>query len=123
MTNIPIFVYGTLKSGQYNHERLGLDRVPFIGKAVTIDKYDLYDLGVFPGLCDGNTSNVKGECYSVSQQAFRDIDIMERYAGYKPRKIPVLIDGNRMDAVAWIYQEGGLGGTLIESGEWVLTFC
>src|SRR5215471_201591 len=47
-TKTIVFVYGTLKRGERNH-RLLADQ-EFLGAAVTVPRYRVFDLGPYPGL-------------------------------------------------------------------------
>jgi len=73
-----IFVYGSLKKGFYNHN-IYLEDVEYIGTGV-IDGYDMYSLGKFPAIVEGN-GVVYGELYKVTEEELSAIDMLE---GYNP---------------------------------------
>jgi gamma-glutamylcyclotransferase (GGCT)/AIG2-like uncharacterized protein YtfP len=70
-----LFVYGSLKRGQANHEQLA--GAEFLGAAKTVPGYSLYRVGVYPGLARGGHAAVAGELYRVACTAFRRLDAFE----------------------------------------------
>lgn len=73
-----IFVYGSLKKGFYNHNAYLAD-AEYIGTGV-IDGYDMYSLGKFPAIVEGN-GMVCGELYKVTEEELSAVDMLE---GYNP---------------------------------------
>ena len=71
-----VFVYGSLKRKFCNHGVM--QGAKFIGNATTKPKYQLLDLGRFPGLieCDNGLS-VVGEVFSVSDDKLKQLDRFE----------------------------------------------
>ena len=70
-----IFVYGTLKKGERNHEAF-LSKAQFITNGVIVG-YTLYDLGYFPGIKKTKKGVVEGEVYRVSLDTLHQIDLLE----------------------------------------------
>lgn len=85
-----IFVYGSLRKGEYNFDRFveiyGKDSIKVVDTNVTLFGYRLYSLGPYPGLKPANEEDTKsfvvGDILEVSQQAFNSITAMELGAGY-----------------------------------------
>ena len=69
-----VFVYGTLLSGERNHDYFLQDST-CLGTA-TLNGYDMYDLSTYPGIVPGS-GRVKGEVYEVSEETMRDLDYLE----------------------------------------------
>lgn len=71
-----VFVYGTLKSGFYNHHHLS--KAKFLGEYYTPPKYAFYDLGYYPAMTNENKRiSVKGEVYQVDKNTLRELDLLE----------------------------------------------
>ena len=76
-----IFVYGTLKRGEANHGFMGGQR--FVGEAVTMPLFRLYDLGGYPGMIansEGGTA-IQGELWEVDAGCLERLDELEDIAG------------------------------------------
>ena len=74
----PLFVYGTLKSGFGNHKRY-LGDSACLGQAVTLDRFDMLDVG-FPVLLPQQNEKayrVLGEVYEVDEPRATRIDQLE----------------------------------------------
>jgi len=112
--------------GQNNHNRI------FAGydiKIIPAWTYgELYDLGYFPALTDGN-NKVYGELIEFDEiEIFRKIDYLEGYRGgesaynfYDRREIRVFSDTNEFTAWAYFLNKSKIidsGGELITSGIW-----
>ena len=66
-----VFVYGTLKKGYGNNALLQRGGAKFIHQALTLyPKFDLVNLGSFPGLITGNFF-VCGELWEVNDAGLR----------------------------------------------------
>jgi len=99
-----LFVYGTLLSTNRSN-RTYLDDAEYSGK-FTLDGYELYDLGSYPGIVEGN-DKVRGELYAVSIDKLADID---RYEGegflYTRKMVQVLGEGNeKLNAYTYVYNK------------------
>src|SRR6266581_3851339 len=72
-----VFVYGTLKRGQRNHGLLSDHQ--FLGLALTLPHYRLYDSGRHPALVDDpeNGVAVRGEVWQVSEETLQKLDEYE----------------------------------------------
>ena len=92
---IPLFVYGILKRGEFNHGRLQGAR--WLG-AATLAGARLYDLGPFPMAIAGEGS-VHGELYAISAAALPELDAFEGCPRLYQRHWLPLADGRH----AWVY--------------------
>jgi gamma-glutamylaminecyclotransferase len=112
-----VFVYGTLRKGQWNHYLL--DSSKFIGMAKTKKRYALYGNEV-PFLSRIKAvSQVTGEVYSVDDATLSRLDGLEGHPdAYKREQAEVVLqDGTEL--IAWIYFHDTALGDLIESGDFL----
>ncbi|MEW4489049.1 gamma-glutamylcyclotransferase family protein [Thalassoglobus sp. JC818] len=74
---IILFVYGTLQRGDCRNYLL--KEQEFLGGAVTLPKYRLFDLGAYPGLTQsqGAGEPVHGELWRITDQCRARLDIEE----------------------------------------------
>jgi len=98
-----IFVYGTLKRGEYNYDRLcGAETMKFIGEG-EVEDYSLFDTGYgYPCAMKVLGRKIKGEYFEVEDTAFACIQAMEYGAGFKDVLLP---DGS----VMWAYPYEEIG--------------
>jgi len=121
-----LFVYGSLKFSEMNHDRIfgGFDIK--VTPALTYGK--LYDLGYFPALTEGN-NKVYGELIEFDDlEILRKVDYLEGYRGensnynfYERREIPVFTDKNEVTAWSYFLNKCKIiesDGELITSGVW-----
>jgi len=113
-----VFVYGTLRKGQYNHYLL--DKARFI-KDTRVDGFQMFSRGFFPFLYEGEGSIV-AELYEINQRIFFSLDLLEGYPHHYQRKIVSDVNGDE----AWIYyfenrmnERYMSNGSYIESGDWL----
>ncbi|WP_319536078.1 gamma-glutamylcyclotransferase [uncultured Vibrio sp.] len=69
-----VFVYGTLRKGEYNHHYLS--SAQFLGLHESDAQYTLYDLGPYPGVSEGHRS-VQGEVYMIDDDTLVALDKLE----------------------------------------------
>ena len=75
-----LFVYGTLKKGEYNHSYLKHSK--YIDEAM-LSGYTLYNTGYgYPAAVEKEGGHITGEVYEVSDQEYKYIRSMELGAGY-----------------------------------------
>jgi len=81
---IPIFVYGTLKSGYENNYLL--NEATFLGKAATVERMYMYSyFGHFPVVVIPISNigklarQIAGEVYTISFETSLNIDLLEEY--------------------------------------------
>jgi gamma-glutamylaminecyclotransferase len=96
-----VFVYGTLRRGQRNHPQLR--GAAFLGEATTAPRYDVIDLGPYPGLVAG-TSPVAGEVWTVSAELLAALDAFEGVPTLYTRGPVELADGRPAHAYFWAGQ-------------------
>jgi gamma-glutamylaminecyclotransferase len=112
-----IFVYGTLRQGQWNHHFLGSSR--FVGPARTKQRYALYASEI-PFLSRKKAvSHVAGEAYAVDDVTLERLDELEGHpdAYVREQAEVVLHDGTEL--TAWIYFCDVAQGSLIKSGDFL----
>jgi gamma-glutamylcyclotransferase (GGCT)/AIG2-like uncharacterized protein YtfP len=108
-----LFVYGTLMSNnRKGHTYLGDAR--FLGEC-TLNGYELYDLGDYPGIVEGN-EKVKGELYAISIEKLPDIDSYEEEGNLYKRKMVQIVnkDHEIFDAFVYIYIKSVAGKIKID---------
>ena len=112
----PVFVYGTLKRGQWNHGLL--DDAGFVGGAVTANRHALRLDGL--PMLDRHTahSQVHGELYLVSQETLQSLDQLEGHPDFYRRSVEPVILGDGSIEWAWIYFHTCPTGRVIESGRY-----
>lgn len=111
--NIPIFVYGTLMSGEINSHFL--DDCILVGEDETTPHWDLIDFGGCPGLTPGNR-RVKGEVYLADQDTKDILDKLEGHP-FLYRRIPMtLLSGKRVETYKTCYASKHC--KIIKSGSW-----
>lgn len=71
-----LFVYGTLKNGQFNHYLMV--NGTYVESDRTSDRYCMFDLGHFPAVAElpGKTL-IEGETYDVNEQILKIVDNFE----------------------------------------------
>jgi gamma-glutamylaminecyclotransferase len=110
-----VFVYGSLRRGEYNHGLLV--RARFIEEARTPPCFELVDLGAFPAMIEGGAVAVIGEVYTVNPSTLRRLDELEGHPHLYQRCRIRLASGREvetylMDAVAVAHRPR------IPSGDW-----
>jgi gamma-glutamylaminecyclotransferase len=96
-----LFVYGTLKHGCRNHDRLlGSE---FVGVAWTKPIYRMYSCGSHPALVPAaNGESVGGELYRVSSDV---VTLLDDFEGAPYQRAPVELLGSGDSAWGYIYIE------------------
>lgn len=129
---IPIFVYGTLREGMHNFNRVLKGRTDKITPAV-IKGYDMLNLGSYPGIISG-TNEITGELMDIKSTMYlQTLQLLDKLEGYDPsqkgkspyhREIQkiVLEDGKVIDAYVYVYNKklGISGFEFVDSGDWVI---
>lgn len=113
----PLFVYGTLKMGFYNHNRFGFDQKSFYWGEAVLKGALMYDLGSYPCIVLTGKENdlVHGELYEIFDSSCdNNIHNMEVGAGYRKE----LVDINGISTAVYVYNEIHSGARLIEKGLW-----
>jgi gamma-glutamylcyclotransferase (GGCT)/AIG2-like uncharacterized protein YtfP len=128
---IPLFVYGTLRSGLYDYEKVLKDKVINVDVA-TVDGYTMLDLGENPGIIVGNNI-VVGEVINIKPNMYlQTLKLVDNLKGYNPSqkgKSPYhreikkvkLANGKEIDAYVYVYNSKmGIDFNIIDSGDWVV---
>jgi len=94
-----LFVYGSLMRGEANHHLLGAAADgTFAGAARTEPRFELIDLGPYPGMVGGGRHSVAGELYRVAAAVLEALDEFEGHPGYFRRTTIRLADGRAAEA-------------------------
>lgn len=115
------FVYGTLKRG-YGNNRIfqNSPTAQFVEEGITEPKFNLYDLGFFPGVTEDGTTAIKGEIWSVEdEETKRRLDGLEGYYANDPKgglydKKVIVVNEKPVN----IYLINNERGKKLESGKW-----
>jgi gamma-glutamylcyclotransferase (GGCT)/AIG2-like uncharacterized protein YtfP len=111
-----IFVYGTLRRGEYNHRWLG--NAPWLGRYRTPGRYTLLNLGQYPAVLAGGHTAIKGEVYTLNKVLLARLDRLENYPEEYLRERIATPYGT-----AWIYlyrHRPAPDTPVIPSGDWRL---
>jgi len=123
-----VFVYGTLRRGQYR-DITNLEGVTAVGDGTISGQIFSVAGGAFPGLALSDKGTVVGEVYQVIPEVLKRLDDIEGYREADPsssfylrKKVNVtMADGTAKET--WAYEAGrmakGVFGPLIEGGDWV----
>ena len=96
----PVFVYGTLMSGQ---SACGMLRnAEFVGHGVLHD-YAMYDLGSYPGIVPGKGEDVLGEVYIVDTDTLRKLDGYEGEGSLYRRESACVSLDRKNSVSAYVY--------------------
>ena len=122
-----LFVYGSLKFGEINHDRIFGSFDIKITPAWTYG--ELYDLGYFPAMTEGE-NKVYGELIEFDNpEILQRVDYLEGFRGdnhphnyYERRMVDVFVGGNKVKA--WVYvlsdeQVKRYDGNIINNGIWM----
>jgi gamma-glutamylcyclotransferase (GGCT)/AIG2-like uncharacterized protein YtfP len=108
-------VYGTLLGGEPNHRLLA--EAERICEATTAPRFQLHDLGAYPGLVRGGTQAVAGEVYAVGEATLAALDRLEGHPRFYRRTSIVLDDRRRVQSYL-LTREQVDGCPVIASGSW-----
>jgi gamma-glutamylcyclotransferase (GGCT)/AIG2-like uncharacterized protein YtfP len=134
-TRLPFFVYGTLRTGEVNHDLFLRGRTQAEEPARLTDAV-LYDGPGYPYAVEERGGVVRGEVVTALPDAYEDLltglDRLEEYALNDPRNLyerverEVIRDADGTPVRAWVYVAAPSvaarlreRGKLIESGDWV----
>lgn len=102
--NHRVFAYGTLKRGQYFHERyLGGDKSEFLGKVVASPDYSLYIDGMPHLIQEPTDLPVKGELYRIDDWVLAKLDELEGHPMVYKRELIDVYDESGERVIAWAY--------------------
>lgn len=109
-----VFVYGTLRKGEVNHYLL--DSASYCGAHTTLPKFQMNDLGAYPGVTLGGTVSIVGEVYEIDRRQFAHLDQLEGYPQLYDRQ---LIPTEWGKAWIYLYRQSLMGRKPVVSGDWV----
>jgi gamma-glutamylaminecyclotransferase len=110
-----IFVYGTLRQEEVNHDLLV--RARFVAEARTEPCFDLFELGAFPAMSTGGETAVLGEVYAVDDATLARLDRLEGHPSFYQRTRIRLADGREVQT--YLMDRARMRGrVLIASGDW-----
>ena len=110
-----VFVYGTLRRGDYNHYIL--KESTFLGTANTEPRFTLVNLGVFPAMINKGNTSIRGEVYEVDDSTLRTLDSLEGHPNYYVRGKIQLQNGMEANAYVLPNRRADFHPT-IPSGDW-----
>ena len=94
-----LFVYGTLRSGQFRNDVLGNSKL--VGTGITNGV--LYDLGPFPGAKFSGKKSLTGDVYEINQETLSTLDFIESNGYLFERKIVHVLVNNEYRE-CWAYE-------------------
>lgn len=109
-----VFLYGSLREGEYNFGRLGHQKPLYTTK--TSQGYLLVSLGAYPAMVPIGDRSVVGEVHEIEDSQLPRFDAMEFGAGYT-RELILLEDGK----LVWGYVmpwTPWMEGRIVPSGDW-----
>lgn len=120
MTELPLFVYGSLKRG-YGANARYLQSEKFVDCGVI--NGTLVNLGAFPGFIQKGTDLVKGELYELSKQALASVDRYEGNGSLYDRIMVTVTMPDGRNLRAWTYEFSRKDDKFVEqnripTGEW-----
>lgn len=116
---VTVFCYGTLKRDYSAHGLIKRSPGAFLGEVTTAPRYQLYDVGSFPGMVedDSQIGGVKGELFKIPDAALPNLDRYECVSsGLFRREEIELEDGSK--ALAYLFNKDIIGAKKIEDGFW-----
>ncbi|WP_137989428.1 gamma-glutamylcyclotransferase family protein [Streptomyces vilmorinianum] len=122
MRELPFFVYGTLRPGEYNHDRFLLGRTSSEEPA-GLPGALLYDGPGYPYAVPGD-GRIAGDLVTAAPGAYGELlfvlDHLEGPAGYEraEREVVRERDGAVVRAWVWFAAPGTPHGPLIRGGDW-----
>lgn len=100
---VKLFVYGTLRSKDYNHYLLKDEK--FLGNCITFNRYKL-EFKELPFLYDEPIEHIEGELYEISEEKLKILDKFEGHPRLYIRKtIKVLFDNDVIECYCYFYNK------------------
>lgn len=111
-----VFVYGTLRRGESNHHLIAA--ATFVREARTPAAYTLFAFEGHPGMGDGGTEAIVGECFDVDAATLAELDVLEDHPRWYQRREIALDDGETV--IAYVLPPHFTEGrAVIPGGDWV----
>jgi gamma-glutamylaminecyclotransferase len=98
-----VFIYGTLKRGQYFHDRFLKDKALFLSNALASTDYSLYIDGLPHMIRESTDEPVKGELYEMDDQVLNSLDELESHPIVYKRELIDVYDDSGVKMIAWCY--------------------
>lgn len=114
-----LFVYGTLRQGEIQHELLGSARL--LRMASTPPLFHLVEVAPYAALVRGGSSSVTGELYEVDLATRRIIDVERQVPLLFTRETIALADGTSADTYL-LTSEQVRGRRRLAHGDWKKRF-
>lgn len=115
-----IFVYGSLMRGMSNHDFLDATtdatRAIFLGVAVTVPRFTLVSMGVYPGIIAAGDTATLGEVYDVDDATLARLDRLEGHPRFY-RRTHIEVPGYP-DAQAYVLPATTTFQDIVASGDW-----
>lgn len=113
-----VFVYGSLKRGERNHELLAAAR--FVGPGRTPPRFTLVELlahGGYPAMVEGGKTAIEGEVWEVDDATLAALDALEEHPGFYRRVQLELADGAK--TLTYVLPKNlAAGAPVVDSGCW-----
>jgi gamma-glutamylaminecyclotransferase len=110
-----VFVYGTLRQDEVNHDLLAQAR--FVAEGRTEPSFELFDLGSVPAMSTGGETAVLGEVYAVDDATLARLDRLEGHPSFYQRTQIRLDDGHEVET--YLMDRARMRGRApIASGDW-----
>lgn len=105
-----LFVYGSLKKGEYNHPRFGMDHALLLG-TTALPGFRLFHNGAYPAAVPDEQSRyfLMGEIYEVGADLAATIARVEKGAGYKD----IIVESPLGPVVIWVKETAPVGWTRV----------
>lgn len=118
-TKTPVFVYGTLKKGNYNNRWLG--DAEYQGEAITKHpKFSLYNLGHYPGMKSNGRQKIHGQVFLINDEIHKHLRQLESYPSmYREEWIQVILnETEEIKTLTYLYNHKTDDSKIIESAKW-----
>ena len=114
-----IWVYGSLRSGEYNFKYCMGENPQLIGKG-KLKGFGLYSLGSYPFIYPLKDSEVVVEGYEIEEANKIRIDNMESGAGYHVEEVTIILEtGEKEKVEVYVADELYNNRGRVVSGDWV----
>lgn len=114
-TKHKLFVYGTLRAGHRMSRNLGLDGTSPVTANVTVDGFQMFDLGSFPGIIPGK-GQVTGDIFDVDPKYLPGLDSYEGVP-YLYRRETIEVPGHG-SVFTYVYNTNSTPHRRVEQGDW-----
>lgn len=123
-----ILAYGSLRKGDYNYDRFKEyfgNKFNYI-KTIELPGFDIYYLPYgYPGAKRNPHGKITVDIIEVTEDCYREIEMMEIYADYTPLTFETLLSLDNDDnlkyyeATLFLYNGGVTNENFIKSGDWI----